>query len=135
PQTFTRLVVATTVADPDGLGDVAEVELVIPDFDGFRAPLLAVTGTEGGFAQTFTEDELPVGLQDFLGHNLYIEVTDQDGATARGEDAHVTRIVESIPLASFPVGSPLPVVTPPFTMTWNALTLPYTFTWRIEIFF
>jgi len=133
PQTFSRLVVEATVSDLDGLGDVASVDLVIPDFDGFRAPLLAVTGTEGGFARTFLEEELPVGLQDFLGHNLYIEVTDQSGATARGEDAHVTRIVESIPLASSPIGGA--PVTPPFAMTWQALSLPYAFTWRVEVFY
>ena len=133
PQTFSRLVVEATVADLDGLGDVAAVELVIPDFDGFRAPLLAVTGEEGAFARTFDEDELPVGLQDFLGHNLFIEVTDQAGASARGSDAHVTRIVESTPVARSPlIGDP--PVTPPFTMEWEPLSLPYAFTWRIAIY-
>ena len=132
PETFSLLVVEADVMDPDGLGDIASVDFVIPDF-AFRAPLLAVAGEEGGFARTFTEAELPVPLQDFLGHNLFIEVTDRTGATARGEDTHVTRIVESIPQAAFP-RSLEDEVAPPFTVEWEALSLPYLFTWRVEIF-
>lgn len=135
PQIFSLLVVEATVADPDGFGDLVAVDLVIPDLPGdgdFRAPLLAVTGREGGFTRTFTEDELPLPLQDLLGRNLFIEVSDQAGATTRGGDVHVTRIVESIPEAISPVG--LDTVAVPFTMTWAPLSLPYVFTWRVEIF-
>jgi hypothetical protein len=134
PETFSRLFVEAAVADPDGLGDLVSVDLIIPDF-GFREPLLAVAGEEGTFTRTFTEDELPVGLQDLLGRNLFIEVTDRDGATARSVDTHVTRIVESIPVAISPQYDPDAPIRPPFEMTWEPLTLPYTFTWRVEIYF
>jgi hypothetical protein len=134
PEEFSRLVVEATVADPDGLGDLIAVDFIIPDFD-FRAPLQAVTGEEGKFTRTFDEAELPVGLQDLLGRNLFIEVADREGATVRSADTHVTRIVESIPVAISPQYNPDAPITPPFEMTWEPLELPYTFTWRVEVFF
>jgi hypothetical protein len=140
PPVFSQIVVEATVLEPDGVGDLRSVEFVIPDPADpdtvlFRAPLVAVPGEEGRFRQTILEENLPVSLQDLLGRNLFIEVSDESGAVVRGSDLHVVRIVEAIPQAVGPLTPGVDFVRPPFVLRWAPLALPYTFTWRVEMVF
>ena len=130
PRIFNRLVVEAEVSDPDGAGDLASILLVVPGL-GFRDTLQAVPGNPVLFTGTFSEDTLPVSLQNFLGQNLYVEVTDHAGATIRGGDAHAIRIVEAVPQFVSPSNQEQ-TVNPP-TFVWEPLVLPYAFSWRLTI--
>lgn len=130
PFVFNQLVVEAEVSDPDGAGDLTAVLLVVPGL-GFRDTLRAVPGNPALFTGTFSEDTLPVSLQNFLGQNLYVEVTDHSGATIRGADAHAIRIVEAVPQFVSPSNQE-PAANPP-TFVWAPLALPYAFSWRLTI--
>lgn len=137
PDPFARLFVEAVVSDPDGDLDLATVALVIPYLIGdtlaFRDTLDAVLGAdEPTYEGSLLEADLPVSLQDLLGRNLYVEVTDRAGETVRGRDAHVVRLVERYPQPLDPVGQAPPVGPTP-TLTWAPLDLPYTFEWRVAV--
>jgi hypothetical protein len=139
PETFSQIVIEATVVEPDGAGDLVAVDFVIPDFDDpevllFRESLFAVPNSANLFRRVILETSLPVSIQDLLGRNLFIEARDRSGAVARGTDTHVVRIVEAIPVTTYP-RTLSDIVSVPFTLDWEPLSLPYAFTWRIELFF
>jgi hypothetical protein len=129
-----QLAVEVGVTDPDGPGDVEVVHLVIPSL-GFADTLRAVAGEPGVYGRVFSEDALPVPVQELLGRSLHVEATDQVGAHGRSTDVQIVRIIDAFPDALAPGPGPggLPVVGAQPTLVWASFDLPFTFTYRVDV--
>ncbi|MDX1439289.1 MAG: carboxypeptidase regulatory-like domain-containing protein [Rubricoccaceae bacterium] len=127
-----RLVIETTVDDPDGLGDIERVLFSVPDFN-FSDTLAVTSGDPSRFTRTFDESQLPTTLQDLLGRTLQIEVRDRLGHAGFAPDAQIVRIIDPTPLAESPT-FPDPVGPQP-GLVWRSLDLPFMFTYRVNVVF
>lgn len=126
-------VARVAVTDDDDPGDVTGVDLVVPDLDGFRAPLERVE--EGVYAATLAAEALPGGrVQNLLGRALRFEVWDQSGNAGLGEPVSLVRVIEQTPETVRPQGLEA-VADPTPTLEWRPAQLPFDFTYRIDVYF
>ena len=128
-----QLVVEAIVDDPDGLGDIEDVRLVIPSL-GYSDTLRVVVGEPGVYRRIFSENELPVSAQDLLGLPLQLEATDAQGVNGLTNPVQIVRIIET-----FPDDDIRPregeIVGPNPTFVWRITELPYSFSHRVDITF
>jgi hypothetical protein len=131
-----QLVVEVTVGDPDGLGDIVQVELMLPTLS-FADTLRGVAGEPGVYRRVFSENELPVAAQDLLGEPFRIAAMDRPGAQGLTSDVQIVRIITNFPNGLDPAPGPSgrPVVEPAPTFTWRAVTIPFGFTYRLDLTF
>ena len=128
-----QLVVEAIVDDPDGLGDIEDVRLVIPSL-GYSDTLRVVVGEPGVYRRIFSENELPVSAQDLLGLPLQLEATDAQGVNGLTNPVQIVRIIDT-----FPDDDIRPregeIVGPNPTFVWRIIELPYSFSHRVDISF
>lgn len=127
-----QLVVEAIVDDPDGLGDIEDVRLVIPSL-GYSDTLRVVVGKPGVYRRIFSENELPVSAQDLLGLPLQLEATDAQGVNGSTNPVQIVRIIASFPQGVEPNKGD--VLGPQPTFVWQMFDLPFSFTQQIDIAF
>jgi hypothetical protein len=126
-----RLVVSATVSDPDGLSDIEEVTVVIPDL-GFEDSLAAVAGQPGQYGRIFEEDELPAPLFEIIGLPVRVEATDRAGVTGAAQGVQVVRTLQTAPEPVAPARADTVHTTTP-TLQWNPVGLSFAFTYSVQL--
>ena len=119
------------VADPDGLGDISSVSILMPDFS-FKSPL-QMSPTLGNFQKRFMESDLPVNdIEELFGHSFFIEITDQAGQVSLTGPHFMFRVIDQEPEIEAPRSSALVKNKP--LLKWKAMQLPFPFTYRVEVY-
>lgn len=131
PLDLFRLEVSAQVDDPDGVADVEEVFLEIPEL-GFSTTLQS-GGEPGRFTQSIPEATFPTGaLQALMGRPFRLRLRDRAGFERMDDPWTLVRVIEETPVAVDPQG--LTVLNDPTPLlTWERVRLPYPFTFQVEI--
>lgn len=120
------------IDDPDGLNDIAQVELSIPAV-GFKDTLEA-SQVAGIYRGTILEDKIPgKNLQDLLGKEIFINVSDQPNYQTQSMPRLISRIFDLTPITDSPIGFTT-VNTPTPTFTWKPVNLDIQFTYTVDVF-
>ena len=131
PSDLYFLEILATAGDPDGLVDVEDVWMELPDF-GFQAMLTPTSG--GAFELRLDEESLPTpSLAALLGHSFSLYVTDQQGDTAAAAPRQLARVIDEIPVAASPSGDVLLETNQP-TFVWDAIGLAFGFVYEVEVY-
>ncbi len=117
--------------DPDGLVDVENVWVEIPELE-FAAPLTPTSG--GQFELRLDEDALPTSsLSALLGRSFSLFVEDQQNDTAAAAPRQLARVIEAIPVATSPSGDVLLDTDEP-VLIWDPLALSFSFSYEVQVF-
>ncbi len=131
PLDLFRLEVSAQVDDPDGVADVEEVFLEIPEL-GFSTTVQS-SGEPGRFALTIPEENFPTGaLQALMGRPFRLRLRDRAGFERMGDPWTLVRVIEETPVAVDPQGLAV-LGTPTPVLTWERVRLPFPFTLEVEI--
>ena len=127
------LEVNATIADADGLLDIAEVWFEIPS-QGFRATLDPQGLSGGQFGTMIRADLLPTpSLQRLLGETLRVSARDREGSIVTNDAGQLVRVVENTPNTLNPFANALLETNRPM-FTWEPFPLLFDFTYRIDVF-
>lgn len=130
PEELFRLQLETTLNDPDGLADIEEVWIEIPDFD--YKETLTIQSSPGVFTHTILETSLPVRLPALLGRDMILFARDRTGAINQSEKQSIFRIIDASPLAVLPQGLQLLDTTTP-ELTWESISEDYPFSYQVDV--
>ncbi len=119
------------VCDPDGPADIENVSIIIPIFD-FRNTL-KLSETVGNYQRGFRESDLTVtNIEELLGHEIFIEITDRAGKICRFGPKFLVRVIDEEPEIESPRG--LALVTAQPMLKWNFIRVPFSFTFKLEVY-
>lgn len=115
------------VFDPDGIADIKNVQLTMPDFN--FTDTLDYTNNPAIFKAEIDEEHLPI--HQILGHPFIFQIEDNPGSRFESSPIFVVRIIRESPETVSPQGSSS--VGPKPRLVWNKLELPFPFTYTIEV--
>jgi hypothetical protein len=119
------------VDDPDGVNDIALVQIQIPELNFLDT--LDITQTLGTFRKNIAESQLPgKNLQEVLGRNIFLIVQDRAGIQTTSPPSFLARIIELTPETASPQGL-VTLQNPRPTLIWQLITLPFQFSYRVEV--
>ena len=135
-----QIEVTAVASDVDGVFDLDDVWLEIPDFS--FADTLSSTPEPGNFAKTLPELILPTTtIHSLLGRSMHISVRDRQDMTISSPSVQLVRVIDETPVAvdgAFQTGPQDCLVEQPGVgavplIEWHQLFLPYSFTHRVDI--
>jgi hypothetical protein len=131
PDPFYAIVMDLIAADPDGINDITEINLSIPEFN-MVYPLSASNRVDS-FSVRILETDLPdENIFNILGKNVYVELTDHSGSIHKEGPFFIYRIMGTSPIPSTPSGLAM-VNSQPF-LIWQSYPALFNFHFEIQVF-
>lgn len=121
-----------TVEDPDGISDIKEIRLEIPDLNINR--IIEASVRPDSFSLQLKESDLMSGnIFDIIGKPTYIQITDYSLAVSLNGPFFIFRIIETSPSIISPSG--LATVNPQPLLTWQEYIAAFQFKFDIQVFY
>lgn len=131
PDPYYEIVLNLIADDPDGMNDIQEIRLNIPEFDLYES--LRTSNRIDSFSISLQGNEFPDGnIFNIIGKNTFIELVDRSGSTQREGPFFIHRIIETSPTPLSPIG--LALVNNQPILTWQEFSVPFNFQFEIQIF-
>ncbi len=130
PEELFRLNVDVALDDPDGVADIEEVWLFIPDFE-FNIKLGAPT-EPGRYVVSFAENELPAPLSALVGHELVFYAMDRSDITNTSSPMTISRVIDTPPEAIAPIGLELLETDAP-ELSWESTPISFPHTYEVNV--
>jgi len=132
PDDIYILRVNVEVDDPDGVADISQVHITLPDFQ--FSDLLQRTNDPAIFSKLIYENQMPVNsLHEVLGHPFKFQVVDYPAACLLSEAVYVARIIEDTPIPAAPQRPDTLSNSAPY-LNWQRSNLPYAFSYKVEVY-
>ncbi len=130
PEELYRLNLDITLEDPDGVADIEEVWLFIPDFE-FNIKLGAPI-EPGRYVESLSENELPAPLGSLVGHELIFYAMDRSDITNTSDAITILRVIDTPPEAVAPIGL-ADIETNAPRLSWESTPVNFPYTYEVNV--
>lgn len=131
PDPYHEIVLNLIADDPDGINDIQDIRLDIPEFDIQNS--LSVSNRIDSFSISLQATKFPDGnIFNIIGKQVYIELIDYSGGAQKEGPFFIYRIFETSPIPLSPTG--LASVNNQPILRWQEFLAPFNFYFEIQIF-
>ena len=123
---------ALTAGDPDGISDLSEIRLSIPEVNIER--IFETTLKPDSFSLALTTEDFPNNnVFELIGKAVFIEIIDKSNERIKEGPYHLIRVIETSPDSLTPTGLQSVSARPFFH--WKAYSASFSFNYEISVFF
>lgn len=131
PGEFFQATLSVIIADPDGVGDIDNLQFEIPEINFNRS--FAATARPDSFTLTMLDIEFPeTNLSPLVETGGIITLADKPGAVRQEGPFFLKRIIQETPAIVSPATFDTTTAFP--TLNWQRLNLQFEFQYEIELF-
>jgi len=131
PDPYSTVNISVQVDDPDGAGDISEVQVHIPAMN-LNWPMENIFRPDSFFLHLFQDDFPENDIVELIGKEVRINITYKSGAATEEGPFYLYRIIETSPIPIEPVA--LQVVTPLPLLRWEQYIATFAFTYEVAVF-